>query len=373
VVIWGLDRTGLSMADLVGRRAGFALAGAIDTEPGRVGRDVGDLIGFGQHLGLMIDSDPERVLTLSRPDITLIGTDTAVDEVAPKVLQAMEAGSNVICLAEEMVYPWVGHPDLAESIDELAHAHGVTVLGTGINPGFVFDTLTIALTGCCADVERIRASRVVDLAGLDEAALAAEGVGLSPSDYHERLARGRVRRSTGLEQSAHLIADTLLWRVDKVELRTEPILAAVRRESPAGRIEPGQVAGSDRACVAYVGGVVRILLENPAQAVPEQEGIQIGDFIDIEGTPNVRVTIQPGIDAVKGSAAIAINMIPAVLNAGPGLKSMADLPIPRAVLGDVREALAFRGPTVEEELARGWHIAGLGEQEGFPSRPANPE
>lgn len=355
VVHWGLGPEGLAMARLVWRRAGLMPVGAICTDPSRVGRDLGDLMGYGERLGITVSNDPMAVLTAARPDITLIATGSRVDFVGPHVLQAMEAGSNVICLAEEMTYPWATRPDLADSLDELAHAHGVTVLGTGLNPGFVLDTLAIALTGACADVERIRASRTIDISHLTKEELKAQGVGLSPSEFAEALQTNRVVGHIGLEQSIHLIADAMGWKLERVEQEVQPVLAEIRREAGGIRVNPGQVAGTNTTAVGYVDGLARIVLEHPQQIAPDAETVQTGDFIDIEGVPSVHLTIQPEIKALEGTAAVAVNMIPAVLQAGPGLFTMAELPVPRAVLGDVRDALVVQGPTVEEELAQGWH------------------
>jgi 2,4-diaminopentanoate dehydrogenase len=361
VAHWGLGEVGLAMAQLVWRRPGLISVGAICSDPARAGRDLGELIGFGEYLGINVNSDPMGVLTEARPDVTLIATGSSVDEVGPQILQAMEAGSNVICLAEEMTYPWATRPDLADSLDELAHAHGVTVLGTGLNPGFVLDTLAVALTGCCWDVERIKASRVIDVSDWEDDVRASLGVGLSPSHFAEGLRQGRITGHVGFEQSIHLIADALGWKLDRVEQERRPIIAEVRRGTARGdRVEPGRVAGTHDAAIGYVDGLARIVLEHPQQVAPTVEGIMTGDFIDIEGVPNIRLSIQPEINALKGTAGIAVNMIPAVLMAGPGLKTMAELPLPRAVLGDLREMIDVQGPTVEEELSRGWHIARLG-------------
>lgn len=359
VVHWGLGPVGMAMAQLVSRRPGLVSMGAICADSSRVGRDLGDLMGFGQRLDVTVNDDPMGVLTDARPDVTLIATGARVDEVAPQILQAMEAGSNVICLGEELTYPWATRPDLADSLEELAHAHGVTVLGTGLNPGFVLDTLVICLTGCCMDVERIRASRVMDVTGFDEEAWSEVGVGLKPSHFMERLEQGRIMGHVGFEQSIHLIADALGWKLDQVEQDRRPIIAQSRREAGGIRVEPGQVAGCNTTAIGYSAGLPRIVLEHPQQMAPEAEVILTGDYIDIEGKPNIRLAIQPAIPGVEGAAAIAVNMIAPVLQAGPGLKTMADMPIPRAVLGDLREMLDVTGPTVEEELARGWHEPGL--------------
>ncbi|HLN64003.1 MAG TPA: NADP-binding protein [Symbiobacteriaceae bacterium] len=369
VVIWGLDATGLAMAQLVWRRPGLLPVGAIGTDPGQVGRDLGELVGFGERFGVTVGNDPMGVLTAARADVTLIsaGAGTRVAEAAPKVLQAMEAGSNVICLAEEMTYPWATRPDLADSLDELAHAHGVTVLGTGVNPGFVMDTLAIALTGCCMDVERIKAMRAIDLKPVGAQELKAMGIGMKPSQYNEQQPGPE---HVGLEQSIHLIADALGWSLDRVEQDRRPLLAESRVEVEGIRVDPGQVAGRVDAAIGYVGGLPKIVMEHPQSVGHDETVVQTGDYIDIEGKPSIRLSIQPEIHAVDGAAAIAVNMIAPVLQSGPGLKTMADMPVPRAVLGDLREMLTVKGPTIDEELAVGWHVPGLGGHEeglsGFP-------
>jgi len=359
VVVWGLDAVGLAVARLVRRRPGYELAGAVSDDGDQIGRDLGDLLGFGERLGTNVTNDPMGVPTEARPDITIISRPgAAVDELGPRILQAVESGSNVVCLAESMIYPWASRPDLADGLDELAHAHGVTILGTGVAPGFVTDTLAVALTGCCMDVERIRISRAIDLAALGRQVLEREyGLGLSPSHYSERIQGPRV---TGLGESIHLIADALGWELERVEEDTRPVLAEARAEIGGIRVDPGQVSGRIDAAVGYVDGLAKIVLEHPQTVGARSIVVETGDYIEIEGRPGIRLRIQPEIATVEGNAAVAVNMIPAVLQVGPGLLTMADLPVPRAVLGDVRELLDQPGPTIEEELARGWHMEGLG-------------
>ena len=359
VVVWGLDPVGLAAAHLVRRRAGYQLAGAISDQGAQVGRDLGEVLGFGERLDITVNSDPMGVLTQARPDVTLISAaGAAVDELGPRILQAAEAGANVICLAESMVYPWATRADLADTLDELAHAHGVTILGAGVAPGFVTDTLALALTGCCTDVERIRISRAIDITPLGRDVLKRDyGIGMKPSHYNER---PRFARPAGLAESIHLIADTLGWQLERVEEDTRPILAETRVEVDGLRVDPGQVTGRIDAAVGYVDGLAKIVLEHPQTAGARSEVIQTGDYIEIAGKPDLKLHIEPEIPTVVGNAALAVNAIPSVLQVGPGLITMADLPVPRAVLGDVRDFLQQQGPTVEEELAGGWHVEGLG-------------
>ena len=80
-----------------------------------------------------------------------------------------------------------------------------------------------------------------------------------------------------------------------------------------------------------------IELVHPQQVHPEMEGVETGDYIDIEGTPEINLAIKPEIPGGLGTVAIAVSMIPAVINARPGLVTMADLPVPRALMGDVAQ------------------------------------
>ncbi len=71
--------------------------------------------------------------------------------------------------------------------------------------------------------------------------------------------------------------------------------------------------------------------------LPNLEGVNTGDYIWIEGTPAINMAIKPEIPGGLGTIAMAVNMIPKVIAAQPGLVSMKDLPVPSAVLGDFRK------------------------------------
>jgi 4-hydroxy-tetrahydrodipicolinate reductase len=140
----------------------------------------------------------------------------------------------------------------------------------------------------------------------------------------------------GFPESMSLIAHALGWRIDRMEQHREPIIAHVKRETPFVTIEPGLTAGCRHTAIAYRQGEPVITLIHPQQVHPHLEQVATGDTIDIDGEPHVHVASSPGIPGGLGTIALAVNMIPHVLNAAPGLKSMTDLPVPAALLGDVR-------------------------------------
>jgi 4-hydroxy-tetrahydrodipicolinate reductase len=88
-----------------------------------------------------------------------------------------------------------------------------------------------------------------------------------------------------------------------------------------------------------VGGKVKIEMDHPQQIEPEQAGVKTGDYVIIKGTPSVNMINTPEIPGGIGTIAMLVNMIPHVINARPGLHTMISLPVPRAIMGDMREQI----------------------------------
>ena len=234
-----------------------------------------------------------------------------------------------------MAYSFVNNPEEAEEIDNMARRYGVTVLGTGINPGFVLDTQIITMTAAMLNVKKIKAARINDLSPFGPTVMETQGVGTSPEQFKEGLENGKIVGHIGFEQSIYMISQALGWKIDRIEQTREPIISNVLRETKYVRVEPGMVAGCKHIAKAYCGDKLLIELEHPQQVRPELENVNTGDYIWIDGDPSISVSTKPEIPGGKGTIALATNMIPFVIeNNDPGLKSMIDMPMPRALLGD---------------------------------------
>jgi 4-hydroxy-tetrahydrodipicolinate reductase len=200
--------------------------------------------------------------------------------------------------------------------------------------------LVIALTGVCADVDTITATRINDLSPYGPTVLRSQGVGLTPEEFRAALRAGTVVGHIGFQESAHMIAHAVGWTIDRVTETREPIISRVPRQTPFVTVAPGQVAGCLHIATAYhrdKPDKPLITLIHPQQIHPRLENIATGDTIEIAGTPNIRLTGSPEIPGGTGTIALAVNMIPHLLNAAPGLHTMADLPVPAAALGDMHE------------------------------------
>lgn len=339
VIVWGLGSMGSGMARELMGREGVSIVGAIRGEPENSGMDLGEALGLDERTGVRVTADPGEVIGKVEADIVLQATASFVREVYPQIEDCIRSGLDVISIAEEMSYPWRSNPGLAGAMDSLAREHNVTVLGTGINPGFVFDSLIMTLTAACRRVDRIRAARVNDLSPFGPTVMRTQGVGTTPAEFSEGLEAGSIVGHIGFPESMALIAGALGWRLERVEETRQPIIAGVRRSTPHVTVAPGMVAGCRHVGRGFVEGEERITLEHPQQVNPEFEGIETGDFIWIEGDPDINLSMKPEIPGGAGTVAMAVNMIPHVLNSPPGLVSVTDLPLPRMWSGDIREFL----------------------------------
>jgi 4-hydroxy-tetrahydrodipicolinate reductase len=218
-------------------------------------------------------------------------------------------------------------------LDKQAKKYEVTILGTGINPGFLMDTLPITLTGVCQEIKQIQVERVMDAASRRAPFQKKIGAGLSVEEFREKLENKQISGHVGLEQSVAMIADALKWNLQAIEKgAVEPVIAEKPVESKVVKVERGKVAGLKQSSRGIKDGKPVITLLFKAYIGAEEEY----DSITIEGTPSVHEKISPCVHGDIATAAIIVNSIPKVINAEPGLKTMKDLPVPSAVLEDIR-------------------------------------
>jgi 4-hydroxy-tetrahydrodipicolinate reductase len=324
---------GSGMARLMLEKPGLTIVAAIDSRPDFVGKDLGEVLILGHNMGIKITDQPADVLKKEEVDVVVIATTSWLNEQAADLRSIISAGINCISIAEEMADAWAQNPVLADELDDLCKKNNVTLLGTGVNPGFVLDLLVVALTGGNHSVERIEASRVNDLSPYGPTVMKSQGVGTTPEAFRAGVADGSIVGHVGFPESIHMISEALGLGVDKIEQTREPIISNVYRETPHVIVQPGMVAGCAHIGVGYKGDQEVIRLVHPQQIHPGLEGQKTGDFINIYGKPEIHMEIKPEIAGGIATMGLAVNMIPHVFAATPGLKRMIDLPTPAALMG----------------------------------------
>ena len=325
IVSWGLGAMGAGIAKLINTKKGMELVGAVDKDPAKIDNDLGEVIDT-EKLGVNVVD--EFNYSSNDADLVVLATSSFTETVFPMIKKAVESGLNVLTIAEEMAYPQAQNPELAEKINKLAKENNVSVLGTGINPGFVLDTLILAMTGVCLDVEKIEASRINDLSPFGPTVMETQGVGTTPEEFEKGIEEGTIVGHIGFQESIHMIADSLGIELDEVKESREPIISETHRETPHVTVEPGMVAGCRHIAYGIKDDEEVIVLTHPQQIHPEKEDVDTGDYINIKGDPDINLGVKPEIPGGKGTQAVAVNMIPPVVEAEAGLVTMKDLRVP---------------------------------------------
>jgi hypothetical protein len=347
VIIWGLGAMGSGMANMLLKKKGVEIVG-VAGRAGKVGKSMYDYLQTprGNRPDVIIGS-PEDVIKEKSADVVLLCTDSFTKNAFERIKFILEKKINCITSAEEMAYPQAQEPELAKQMDEIAKANGVSLLGTGINPGLIMDLLVVVMTGCCETVDHVTARRVNSLSPFGPAVMEEQGIGITVDEFKKGVETGSLSGHVGFPESINMVADAIGWKVEKVTQTMEPIVTDVDRKAPHGFAKAGDVAGCAMKGFGYVDGELKIEMDHPQQIEPEQVGIQTGDYVIIKGTPNINLVNSPEVPGGIGTIAMCVNMIPQIINARPGLHTMLTLPVPRAIMGDMRDLISEEAKIVK--------------------------
>lgn len=338
IVLYGVGAVGSLIAKFLLKKKGVNIVGAIDIAKAKVGKDLGKTLGLSRTLGVPISKDVNSVLSKTNPDIAIHATSSFFKDTYPQIVSIVKHGVNVASTCEELSYPYFTQPKLAKKLDAIAKKQNATVLGTGINPGFLMDTLVITLTAVCQKIDKIEAVRVMNAATRRLPFQKKIGAGLTVEKFNRKIENKQITGHVGLEQSIAMIGDVLAWKLDKIKAESvEPVIAKKPVVSTSIRVRAGEVAGLRQRAKGILKNKEVIVLDFQAYIGAEEEY----DAITIEGVPGVKQKIQPCVHGDIGTVAMIVNSIPKVINAPAGLLTMKDLPVPSAALEDLRKYISL--------------------------------
>jgi len=319
----GLGPIGAAVARQLATRKGFRIVGAVDIDPSKVGRDVGNVAELGSPIRVKVANDVRKTAKATKPDIAVLCTSSSLKSVMPQLEELLKLRLPVISTTEELAYPAPRNRRLAKRLDEIARKAKVAVLGTGVNPGFAMDALPIALTSVCEQVNRIEVRRVQDARIRRLPFQQKIGAGLTREQFEQQVKTGAVRH-VGFTESIQMIADAMGWTLTRITDDVRPWIAEEEVHSELLAVDPGYVAGISQEGVGYVGDDPKIRLQLDAYlGAPESF-----DSVLIDGSPRLYSKVQGGIHGDIATASITVNAIPHVLTAAPGLRTMRDMPLP---------------------------------------------
>ena len=328
VLFYGLGPIGAAVARQVATRKGFQIVGAVDIDRAKIGLDLGEVIGLGKKLRIRVTNDAVGAIKAGKPDVAVLCTSSSLKTIMPQIATVLSKKVAIVSTTEELSYPVGKNRALAKKIDAMAKKAKVAVLGTGVNPGFAMDALPITLTGICERVDSIRVDRVQDARTRRLPFQQKIGSGLNKQQFAQKVKDGSVRH-VGLAESVQMIADAMGWKLDKVTDEIQPKIAEKGVESELIAVDPGYVCGIIQDGIGYSKGKPVITLHMEAYlGAPESF-----DAVTVEGNPRITQKIAGGLHGDVATASITVNSIPMMLRVSPGLRTMADMPVPRCFGG----------------------------------------
>ena len=328
VLHYGVGHVGGEIVRLVHRRPDMTSVAAVDADPAKIGADLGMLVGEDAW-GIFVSPDLKSALQDAEADIAIHTTGSFLPQVVDQLETLIEAGLNICSTCEGLAYPALKHPELARRLDGLAKSKGVTIHGTGVNPGFIMDKFVLAVSGVCQEVRHVRVERIVDASKRRPPLQLKTGAGLSPKEFMARTETGAVRHA-GYRESVAMIAAGLGWELDRVEETIKPIIATEPVSTDVLSVEPGQSLGLHQEARGFVAvgatgrsplPLIELILE---MRVDRPQGY---DRVILDGIPPMDVKVIGGTHGDRATTAVVVNSLALVLAAEPGLATILDLPL----------------------------------------------
>jgi len=326
VIQVGFGPMGKIIVTLLLQRKNLRLRGVIDINPQLVGKKVSEFLDISKDLDLAIESDLDSVLSRDKVDVVIIATSSSLEKIIPTIECAVKSRSNVISICEELSFPFNYNLKTAKELDALAKSNNVTIVGTGINPGYLMDLLPIVLTAPCQSFRSIKVKRMMNSAKRRIPFQKKIGTGLSVDEFHEKISNKEITGHVGLTQSIQMIVAALGLDYDElIELPPKEIISPEEFITSYGETVPkGNVCGLQSKAYAKKEGTDLITLDFIAYAGDHEEF----DSVVIDGIPRIEQKIIGGVHGDLGTSAMVANLIPKVIESRSGLLTMKDLPVP---------------------------------------------
>lgn len=354
LIVQGVGALGRRFVSTVCSDRRFALLGAIDHDPALAGHSLGDVLEDPAAAELPIEADLAALLDRlpTRPSVLVQMTESRPERIRDSLLAATDARLSVLCAAESMFYPWLRYPKIAAEIDAAAREREVTVSGTGINPGYIFDQLVIDAAAATTGIEHVALNRIVEVGDTGPGDIEHVGFGLAADQFRRQVAAGAVEGHMGLPESFVLLAEYLDLPIDRIVESWEPVTAKRPMPSAIGEIPPGHVVGIVQGATATHAGQ-EIMTARLAMYYDAQPFEKPKDSIVLTGRHTIRLSLEPAAVSILGAAQVMANTVVALTQAEPGLVCAVDLPAARTRRGPRRYQAASSSPGRIDLVDRG--------------------
>ena len=263
-------------------------------------------------------------------DAAIVTTSSDMRLCAPTFRSLLSRSVAVVTTCEETTWPWLRHAALARELDTLARKRGGRLLGTGVNPGAMMDTVPVFATAVCKSVRSIEIHRIQDATTRRIPFQKKIGATLSRAALAQGIKDGWLRH-VGLGESLHFVAHHMGWTIDSWSETIEPVIAERAMTCGLGPIARGHARGVRQVAIGHCKGQPRgtPLIKMVFQATIGRKGVEPQDRVIVRGEPDLDVVFRGGVHGDIATSAMTLNSIAPLLAAPPGLHTMASIPLVR--------------------------------------------
>lgn len=315
VAQYGIGPIGAEITRLLLSKPWVKLVSAVDIDPAKIGKDVGDVIGLGRQVGIKVTKEIE-----GKPEVVCHSTGSRLKDVSAQLKMLLERGCHVVSTCEELSFP-IDQKIRAE-LQQTARSHNVTLLGTGVNPGFVMDKLPLTITSVCQSITAVEIIRIQNASTRREPLQRKVGAGMTVKEFRSAVDAGKIKHM-GLRESLLMVGKGLGVEFTEVsDENIQPIVAEREVVTQYLKVAPGHVAGVHQTIDGK--GPINVRLELRMYVGAEDVA---ADRVIVHGVPDVDMVIKGGVHGDRATAAMVVNAIPRVVSARPGVLTMDDIPI----------------------------------------------
>ena len=315
VAQYGIGPIGAEIARLLLTKPWIKITGAVDIDPNKIGKDLGEVIGLDRKVGVTVTSELQ-----GKPDVVCHSTGSRLRDVVGQLEMLLDRGCHVVSTCEELSFPL--DAEIRERLQQVARAKNVGLLGTGVNPGFVMDKLPLTITSVCQDVKSVDIIRIQNASTRREPLQRKVGASMTVDEFRAAVDAGKIKHM-GLKESLMMVGAGLGVVFDSVtDEKIDPIVAEREVVTQYLRVAPGQVAGVHQTI--YGKGRIDVSLELRMYVGAEDVA---ADRVIVRGVPDVEMEIKGGVHGDRATAAMVVNSIPRIVQARPGVLTMDDVPV----------------------------------------------
>ena len=332
---WASGTVGRHAARVVLERPGLELVGLHVLSSAKLGQDAGALAGSAD-CGVMASGDIELIkrssadVVIHAPLASMVYGENPEQDLSD-ICELLAAGKNVITVVGYM-YPKVYGAAVVERLQRACLEGNSTFHSTGLNPGWMGDLVPLLMSALS---ERIDCIHVLEISSFEhypspEIMFDSMGFGATPEAF-ESSSQRRTKWLNGLfSESLQMVADGTGIAIDTINSEMTLELADVDLQTASGKVAQSTVAGQHWRWVGAAGNVPRVVHETVwrmhGSVAPHWP--QGKHSVRINGSPEMLLEFEANYvsDGLLATAMHAVNAIPAVCDAKPGIATFLDLP-----------------------------------------------